>query len=79
MMQFMIESVVLSGTGGLIGVALGLGASWAVGHYTALNVAPSWNMVLISFSFSLMIGVLFGMIPASKAARMRPIYALRNE
>lgn len=79
MMQFMIESVVLSGTGGLIGVALGLGASWAVGHYTALNVAHSWNMVLISFSFSLIIGVVFGMIPASKAARMRPIYALRNE
>lgn len=64
---------------GLIGVALGLGASWAVGHYTALNVAHSWNMVLISFSFSLIIGVVFGMIPASKAARMRPIYALRNE
>lgn len=64
---------------GLIGVALGLGASWAVGHYTALNVAPSWNMVLISFSFSLIIGVVFGMIPASKAARMRPIHALRNE
>lgn len=79
MMQFMIESVVLSGTGGLIGVTLGLGASWAVGNYTTLNVAPSWNMVLISFSFSLIIGVLFGMIPAGKAARMRPIYALRND
>ncbi|CAH1205565.1 Macrolide export ATP-binding/permease protein MacB [Paenibacillus auburnensis] len=79
LMQFMIESVVLSGVGGLIGVGLGLGASWAVGNYTTMNVATSWNMVLISFSFSLIIGVVFGMIPANKAARMRPIYALRNE
>lgn len=79
LMQFLIESVVLSGTGGLIGVGLGLGASWAVGKYTTMNVATSWNMVLISFSFSLIIGVVFGMIPANKAARMRPIYALRNE
>ncbi|AIQ40202.1 ABC transporter permease [Paenibacillus sp. FSL R7-0312] len=79
MMQFMIESVVLSGTGGLIGVGLGLGASWAVGKYTTMNVATSWNMVLISFTFSLIIGVVFGMIPANKAARMRPIYALRTE
>lgn len=79
LLQFMIESVVLSGVGGLIGVGLGLGASWAVGNFTSMNVATSWNMVLISFSFSLIIGVVFGMIPANKAARMRPIYALRND
>lgn len=79
LMQFMIESVVLSGLGGLIGVGLGLGTSWAVGNYTSMNVATSWNMVLISFSFSLIIGIVFGMIPANKAARMRPIYALRND
>ncbi|AIQ46045.1 ABC transporter permease [Paenibacillus sp. FSL R7-0273] len=79
LMQFMIESVVLSGLGGLIGVGLGLGASWAVGNYTSMNVATSWNMVMISFSFSLIIGIVFGMIPANKAARMRPIYALRND
>ncbi|MNC56257.1 Macrolide export ATP-binding/permease protein MacB [compost metagenome] len=79
LMQFMIESVVLSGLGGLIGVGLGLGVSWAVGNYSSMSVVTSWNMVIISFSFSLIIGVVFGMIPANKAARMRPIYALRND
>ncbi|MBY9080518.1 ABC transporter permease [Paenibacillus sp. HN-1] len=79
LMQFMIESVVLSGFGGLLGVGIGLGASWAIGNYTTMNVATSWDMVLISFVFSLLIGVIFGMMPANKAARMRPIYALRSE
>ncbi|MHA6531467.1 ABC transporter permease [Paenibacillus sp. BAC0078] len=79
LMQFMIESIVLSGFGGLLGVGLGLGISWAVGNYTSMNVATSWNMVIISFLFSLFIGVVFGMMPANKAARMRPIYALRSE
>lgn len=79
LMQFMIESIVLSGLGGLIGVGIGLSVSWAVGKYTTMNVATSWNMVFISFLFSLFIGVVFGMMPANKAARMRPIYALRNE
>ncbi|WP_151735298.1 ABC transporter permease [Paenibacillus tengchongensis] len=79
LLQFMIESVVLSGFGGLIGVGLGLFISWAVGHYSTMNVATDWNMVAISFIFSLFIGVVFGMMPANKAARMRPINALRND
>lgn len=79
LMQFMIESVVLSGLGGLIGVGLGLGASWAIGHYSSMSVATSWNMVFVAFVFSLLIGVIFGMMPANKAARMRPIYALRSD
>ncbi|WP_150275170.1 ABC transporter permease [Paenibacillus tepidiphilus] len=79
LMQFMIESVVLSGFGGLIGVGLGLFISWAVGHYSSMNVATDWNTVMISFVFSLFIGVVFGMMPANKAARMRPINALRND
>lgn len=75
--QFMIESVVLSGLGGIIGVGIGVGGSWLVGKYSPLNVSIAWDMVLISFIFSLLIGVIFGMMPANKAARLRPIHALR--
>ncbi|WP_178381948.1 hypothetical protein [Paenibacillus sp. P32E] len=44
-----------------------------------MNVATSWNMVIISFLFSWFTGIVFEMMPANKAARMRPIYAQRNE
>ncbi|MFF2909094.1 ABC transporter permease [Paenibacillus sp. NPDC057934] len=77
LVQFMIESVVLSGLGGIIGVGIGVGGSWLLGKYSPLSVSIAWNMVLVSFLFSLLIGVVFGMMPANKAARLRPIHALR--
>ncbi|OMD83921.1 ABC transporter permease [Paenibacillus odorifer] len=77
--QFMIESIVLSGLGGVLGVGIGIAGSWLLGKYSALTVSIAWDMVLISFIFSLLIGVIFGMMPANKAARLRPIHALRNE
>ncbi|MEK5414952.1 ABC transporter permease [Paenibacillus sp. FSL L8-0708] len=77
--QFMIESIVLSGLGGVLGVGIGIAVSWLLGKYSALTVSIAWDMVLISFIFSLLIGVIFGMMPANKAARLRPIHALRNE
>ncbi|WP_138495961.1 ABC transporter permease [Paenibacillus pinistramenti] len=79
LLQFMIESTLLSGMGGLIGVAIGYGASALVGHYTSMDTSVSLNIVLISFGFSLFIGVVFGVIPANKAAKLRPIYALRTD
>lgn len=77
--QFMIESTTLGGMGGLIGVALGYGASALVGHYTSMNTSVSPGIVILSFGFSLAIGVIFGVIPANKAAKLRPIYALRTD
>lgn len=58
---------------------IGVAGSWLLGKYTSLTVSIAWDMVLISFVFSLLIGVIFGMMPANKAARLRPIHALRNE
>lgn len=60
-------------------VSVGQGGSWLLGKYTSLTVSIAWDMVMISFVFSLLIGVIFGMMPANKAARLRPIHALRNE
>lgn len=60
-------------------VSVGQGGGWLLGKYTSLTVSIAWDMVMISFVFSLLIGVIFGMMPANKAARLRPIHALRNE
>ncbi|EES71636.1 ABC transporter permease [Paenibacillus sp. MB22_1] len=79
LMQFMVESTALSGFGGLIGIGLGYGASALIGHYSSLTTTVSLLIVLIAFGFSLFIGIIFGMIPANKAAKLRPIYALRTD
>ncbi|MEK4044447.1 ABC transporter permease [Paenibacillus sp. FSL H8-0048] len=79
LLQFIIESMVLSTMGGILGIGAGLGLTWLVGQLTALQVGYAWNMVNISFLFSLFIGVFFGILPASKAARLRPIQALRTD
>jgi len=77
--QFLIEAVVLSLTGGLIGIALGI-----VGSYLAvprLDVPFVFNptVVMVAFGFSGAVGMIFGFFPARKAARLDPIEALRHE
>ncbi|GAA0135029.1 ABC transporter permease [Paenibacillus sp. YSY-4.3] len=79
LLQFLIESTALSGFGGLIGVALGYGASALIAGMSTLNTEVSMSIVAVSFSFSLFIGIVFGVIPANKAAKLRPIYALRTD
>lgn len=77
--QFLIEAVVLSGIGGLIGVAIGIAGAGAVavfGHWP-MTVPPEG--VLMAFSFAALTGVFFGYYPASKAAHLNPIEALRFE
>lgn len=79
LLQFLIESTALSGFGGLIGVALGYGASALISSMSTLSTEVSMSIVAVSFSFSLFIGIVFGVIPANKAAKLRPIYALRTD
>ena len=77
--QFLIESVLLSCLGGLIGVLLAYGASLLLAAYTPLPAAfPVWAPVL-SFVICTLIGVFFGIYPARRAARLDPIEALRSE
>ncbi len=79
LLQFLVEAVVLSAAGGLIGIALGIGGSLALASAMGwpFVLTPFW--IVIAFGISMAIGVIFGFYPARKAARMNPIDALRFE
>jgi putative ABC transport system permease protein len=79
MLQFLIESIALSVTGGLIGIAVGLLAMFLINAYGTLSTAISINAVLMSFLFAVFVGISFGIYPAWKAANQNTIDALRYE
>lgn len=79
MRQFIIEAATTSSAGGIIGIIFGIGAAYIAGILMDMSVAPSWNAVLIAFSVSVAIGMIFGYFPANKAAKMNPIDALRYD
>lgn len=77
--QFLIETIVLSTTGGLIGVVIGVGIPYAVTQLAGIpTLTSSWS-ILVAFGISVLTGVVFGVYPARKAARMNPIEALRHQ
>lgn len=75
--QFLVESLVLSGIGGILGVAVGIGFSHVIARVLSASSAVSWPMTLIAFAFALVVGLVFGLWPATRAALMRPADALR--
>jgi putative ABC transport system permease protein len=78
--QFLIESMVLSGVGGLLGVALGIGLPFVIQYlFPAMKVMITPMSVLVAFCVSVLVGVGFGLYPARRAAQMDPIEALRHE
>lgn len=79
LLQFLIEAVVLSGIGGIVGIVFGIGVGEAVKALSSLEYVTQNDMVVMSFMFSLFVGIVFGIAPARKAARLNPIEALRSE
>lgn len=77
--QFLIEAVVISLMGGFIGIAFGIGASKLIGMASGMSTVVSIPTIIMSFGFSMAIGLIFGIYPARKAAKLNPIDALHYE
>jgi putative ABC transport system permease protein len=77
--QFLLEAVVLSVVGGLVGIVLGVGASELIARYAGWPVALGPGPVFMAFGFAALIGIFFGFYPARRAAALDPIDALRFE
>ena len=77
--QFLIEAVVISLVGGAIGIIVGIGASQLIGAVANIKTVVTTGPILLSFGFSMTIGLVFGLYPARKAAKLNPIDALHYE
>lgn len=79
LMQFLIEAVVLCLLGGVFGVALAYVGAFGIGAFADITPVVTWAMIAYAATTSIVIGIIFGTAPAIKAARMKPIDALRYE
>ncbi|MBQ7702900.1 MAG: ABC transporter permease [Firmicutes bacterium] len=79
MNQFLTEAVVLTATGGVLGVITGIALAELISRLTGAPVAINWGAVLLAVVFSMVIGIVFGILPSRKAADLDPIEALRHE
>ena len=77
--QFLIEAIVISLMGGIIGIILGVGSSKLIGMASGMSTVISIPTIVMSFAFSVAIGLVFGIYPARKAAKLNPIDALHYE
>lgn len=79
LLQFLIESILLTMLGALIGLGLATLTSWVVGHYSPLKPAITSGTALLAIGMGLLTGVVFGLFPAARAAKKDPVHALRFE
>ncbi len=78
-LQFLIETVILSGTGGVIGVLLGIAIPFFITYFSKMQTIVTPWAPIIAFSISGLVGIIFGIYPAMRAANMDPVEALRHE
>ena len=78
-MQFLIETVVLSGLGGIVGIGVGVSIPWVITRLSGMPTVVPFYSVILSLGISMTIGIVFGLYPAIRAAKLDPIEALRHE
>ncbi|MES2568778.1 MAG: ABC transporter permease, partial [Verrucomicrobiota bacterium] len=78
-MQFLVEAVLLSGTGGILGVLLGIAIPFFVSHFAGMHTIITFWSPPMAFGISALVGSIFGLYPALRASRMDPVEALRHE
>ncbi|WZL73341.1 ABC transporter permease [Clostridiaceae bacterium 35-E11] len=79
LLQFLVESIIVSGIGGVIGTVLGIGISFIIAKFIKIPPSVSVGTIAIAWIFSAGVGIFFGIYPANKASKLDPIEALRYE
>jgi putative ABC transport system permease protein len=79
LLQFLLEAIIITTTGGLIGILLGVGLAQGVQHFAGIAVAITLQPILLAFGVSTLVGLFFGLYPARKASMLKPIEALRYQ
>jgi putative ABC transport system permease protein len=77
--QFLIEAMLMSGVGGLTGMGLGIATAWVVDKISPFPTIVRFYSIVLALVFSAAVGVFFGFYPATRAAKLDPIEALRYE